>query len=108
MSESQSVTSSLPREMEKSGISAKSGKMGVAFDPSAGPGEPSTSKVSIYMYISAHMHTCIGCVQLVKCLASMVHSHIHVRIYIVHRMKWCGQCCMQNFFLCNFNFCNLF
>ena len=46
MSESQSVTSSLPREIEKSTTSTKSGKVGVAFDPSAGPGEPSASKVS--------------------------------------------------------------
>lgn len=51
MSESQSVASSLPREMEKSGISAKSGKMGVAFDPSAGPGEPSSKVSNLHVHV---------------------------------------------------------
>lgn len=59
MSESQSVASSLPREIEKSGTSARSGKIGVAFDPSAGPGEPSTSKVSPY-FLHQSVHVCIS------------------------------------------------
>ena len=44
MSESQSVTSSLPREKETR-RSSKSGRVGVAFDPSFGPSELEGSKV---------------------------------------------------------------
>lgn len=43
MSESQSLTSgSLPRDLEKSS-SSKVVRMGVAFDPSAGPADPDQS-----------------------------------------------------------------
>ena len=42
MSESQSVASSLPRDLEKSS-SGKVVRMGVAFDPSTGPTEPDHS-----------------------------------------------------------------
>lgn len=43
MSESQSMTNSLPRDIEKS--NSKGIRMAVAFDPSAGPAEQETSKV---------------------------------------------------------------
>ena len=50
MSESQSMTNSLPRDLEKSS-SSKVGRMGVAFDPSTGPTEPDqASKVRIVMH----------------------------------------------------------
>jgi protein scribble len=46
MSESQSMTNSLPRDMEKSNASnAKTSRLGVAFDPSAGPAEAESSKL---------------------------------------------------------------
>ena len=49
MSESQSMTNSLPRDLEKSNASnasnAKTGRLGVAFDPTAGPAEAESSKV---------------------------------------------------------------
>ena len=48
MSEGQSMTSSLPRDLEKSSPS-KAVRMGVAFDPSAGPAEPDQApKVRTY------------------------------------------------------------
>ena len=40
MSESQSITNSLPRTLERRGA-----RVGVAFDPSAGPAEPESAKV---------------------------------------------------------------
>ena len=43
MSESQSMTNSLPRDIERS--NSKGIRMGVAFDPSAGPAEPESAKV---------------------------------------------------------------
>ena len=45
MSESQSLTNSLPRDLEKSTSSGKAVRLGVAFDPSAGPGDVESSKV---------------------------------------------------------------
>ena len=49
MSESHSVTGSLPRDLEKSN-SSKAIRMGVAFDPSAGPSESDqSSKVRNHM-----------------------------------------------------------
>ena len=46
MSESQSVTNSLPREKDpRRNSNTKTGKLGVAFDPSSGPSEPEGAKV---------------------------------------------------------------
>ena len=54
MSESQSMTNSLPRDMEKSNASnAKTSRLGVAFDPSAGPAEAESSKVRQIMSMCA-------------------------------------------------------
>lgn len=68
MSESQSMTNSLPRDLEKSNArfnNSKTGRLGVAFDPSAGPAEAESSKVRhMYMYMlkfgcsRVHLYTC--------------------------------------------------
>ena len=83
MSESQSMTNSLPRDMEKSNASnAKTSRLGVAFDPSAGPAEAESSKVRQIMSMCArtlHHHfykQSVVKMGLLGCLGMLVDEQV--------------------------------